>query len=387
MHGRLFTWSAIIVLTFSLQGCAGSTPEAATLPLVTGLPDPLLFKDGTRIVSAAAWERRRTEIIETLMYYEYGRMPDPPTAIPSLEFSEETVLEDAVSFLRTTVRLGPDGQIPMRFAVYLPKGADGPVPVVLAVEPVWEAHLLPIAKLVTSRGYAFAGYEARDLAADVPERNGIQLLYPEHDWATLAVWAWGAMRAVDCLEQVSAVDPTRIAITGHSRGGKAALLAGALDKRIALTAPHASGAGGAALYRILGPDSESLALITDPQRFHYWFSSRLTAFAGKESSLPFDQHFLLAAVAPRALLCMEATEDFWSNPLGTQRAHQAAQPVFDLLRVPERNAIAWRSGGHDMTHEDWGVLLDFADHVFLGHPAARNFNEDPFAQPSGGETP
>ena len=149
-----------------------------------------------------------------------------------------------------------------------------------------------------------------------------QAAYPDHDWATLAVWAWGAMRAVDYLITLPQVDPRRIVITGHSRSGKAALLAGALDERIALVAPQGSGCAGAASYRFHGAGAETLADVT--RNFPYWFVPRLPAFAGKEERLPFDQHFLLALVAPRPLLTIDAEGDAWASPYGRQARHVPA---------------------------------------------------------------
>src|SRR5437763_10803261 len=108
----------------------------------------------------------------------------------------------------------------------------------------------------------------------------------------MAAWAWGYHRAVDFLVTLRSVDKDRIAVTGHSRGGKAALLAGAIDARVALTAPNCSGCGGAGCFRFRGPQSERLADIL--QSFPGWFTPRLRDFIGREDQLPFDQHELKA---------------------------------------------------------------------------------------------
>ena len=98
-------------------------------------------------------------------------------------------------------------------------------------------------------------------------------------------------------------------IHGSFEGGKTALLAAGFDERITLVVPNGSGAGGAGSYRVQGEKAESLGAITDPQRFSYWFHPRLRTFVGKENRLPFDQHFLEALVAPRALLVADASGD------------------------------------------------------------------------------
>ena len=85
-----------------------------------------------------------------------------------------------------------------------------------------------------------------------------------------------------------------------------------------------------------------------------------------------------AAVAPRAVRSLEGISDTWANPLGTQYMYLAAQPVFDLLGVPDFNMIHYRPGGHTTTKEDWEALLDAADHVFEGKPLPPDMNKLPF---------
>ena len=156
------------------------------------------------------------------------------------------------------------------------------------------------------------------------------------------------------------------------------MLAGALDERITLVAPNGSGCGGAGCYRILGRKSETLDAITDPKRFSYWFQPRFRDFVGKETRLPFDQHFLKVLVAPRALISTDALGDLWANPLGTQATFVAAQPVFGFLGASERNGIHFREGGHAQNEADWRALVDFADKQFFGKSVARRFDVLPF---------
>jgi len=210
-------------------------------------------------------------------------------------------------------------------------------------------------------------YAREDLDPDQANVAGpAQQAYPDYDWATLAVWAWGGMRVLDYLESRDDVDLDRIGIVGHSRGGKMALLAGAFDERFALVAANGSGCGGAGCYRIENEKCETLGKITEPERFAYWFHPRLRWFDGKEDRLPFDQHFLKAVVAPRALICTEAEGDPWANPLGTRATTRAAQKAFELLGAGTKNAIHFRKGGHDLTLADWQVILDFAEWHFFG---------------------
>lgn len=367
--------SLLLFLTVALSAAPG--PDA--LPSRTELPDPLLAADGTRVATPEDWRRRREEIADLLLDYEYGRMPSAPGNIRVENATATPALDGAATELRAVLALGPGHALRVPVGLFIPRNGKGPFPTVLAIEPVWEDHLRPVARRMVERGYIFAGFRHHAFDADNADRgDGVHPLYPGYDWATLAAWAWGTMRVADYLLTLEAVDPGQLAVTGHSRCGKTALLAGALDERFALVVPHASGAGGAGCYRRSGPDCETLELITDAQRFHYWFHPRLRAFAGREDRLPFDQHFLKALVAPRALLSIEGLGDLWANPLGTQHTWAAAQPVFDLLGAGERNAVHFRPGGHDTTDEDWDTLLEFADHVFFGKPLTREYHRPAF---------
>ena len=165
-------------------------------------------------------------------------------------------------------------------------------------------------------------------------------------------------------------------MVGHSRGGKAALLAGATDERITLTGANGSGAGGAGCFRFQGPGSEALADVVGA--FPHWFSPRLKQFAGREDELPIDQHFLKALIAPRALLTTEAMQDHWANPFGAWLSHLAAREVYKFLGVEDRIAIAYRDGGHDHSMADWRTLLDFYDTVFRGKARADILQANPF---------
>jgi dienelactone hydrolase len=349
------------------------------LPSIKGLPNPFLMNDGSRVRDADDWAKRRAEITEMLLYYEYGHIPPAPDNLKCEVISSESSIDGKATLRRLMLTMGPENKLRMEVALHIPSAGTGPFPVLLALEPVWDSALAEPAKLAVERGYVFAGYDLFALDKDDADRSdGVHPIYPDYDWATIAAWAWGAMRTVDYLVGIPEVDAKKIAITGHSRRGKTALLAAALDTRIALAAPHCSGAGGSGSFRIPGKNCETLELITAPERFHYWFHPRLREFVGKEDKLPFDQHFLKALVAPRCIVSMEGLEDHWANPLGSQQIWRATKPVYDFLGAPENNVFYIRPGGHPTTKEDWIVLLDYCDHFMLGKPLMRSPSPLPF---------
>lgn len=353
-------------------------PMMDELPDIKKLPDPFLMKSGKRVMSRADWKKRRNEIKAMMLFYQYGHMPPPPKNVSTKVLSSKIVYEGCAIKKHILLSMGPGKKLKVNVGIIIPKG-KGPFPVILKNDS--DIFKVPIAEEVVKRGYIVADYNRTDLAPDKKATVGqAQKAYPDYDWATLAVWAWGGMRVVDYLENLNVVDKNRIAFTGHSRGGKTALLAGALDERISLVAPNGSGCGGAGCYRYAGENSESLGQITNPRRFPYWFHPHFRDFADKETKLPFDQHFIKALVAPRALISVDSVDDLWANPYGTQQSHRGAQPVFDFLGAGDKLGIYYRRGGHAQNKDDWLTLIDFADKIFFGkEPASdKRFDKLPF---------
>ncbi len=348
----------------------------------TDLPDVLRDADGRRITNAEEWRRQRQRLL-SLIEIEYGALPPIPPTTTGVELHSH-LIERLGNARHTQYQLatGPNENFTFLLDVLAPasEGASsGAHPVVLTGDACWGFVTDDIAVEVLRRGYALAQFIRTEIAPDVyhthAERNaGLCRVYPGGDYGALAAWAWGYHRCIDFLTTLPFVDAARIAVTGHSRGGKAALLAGAADERIALTAPNNSGCGGAGCFRIQGPGSETLKDIVT--RFPHWFSPRFQAWIDKERALPFDQHFVKALVAPRALLSTEALGDLWANPSGTFQTHLAAREVYRLLGHEERIGIWYRAGGHAQGLDDWRALLDFADWQLLGKAPARTFAPD-----------
>lgn len=356
-----------------------------TFALAAELPDPFVFADGRRVQKADDWRARREEIRKLVMQYEYGELPTAPKNVTVTPLITHQLRPANVSHrqFKVTCDLG-EGRDKIGFVLDLmvPPG-DGPFPVILRGDWCWKKTPDDIAKSILDRGYILAEFNRLEFAADRTKENvGLVAAYPDGEFGAVAAWAWGFSRAVDALVTLPIVDKEKIAVTGHSRGGKAALLAGALDERIALTAPNNSGCGGAGCFRIMGEKSETLEMIT--RNFPTWFTPKLREFAGKENELPIDQHFVKALVAPRALLTTEALDDLHANPSGSYETHRAARAVYELLDTPDRIAIHFRPGVHEHNAADFAALLDFADEVFAGKKSSRDWNANPFA---GAPTP
>ena len=396
---------------------AAEFPPVSELKSQVGLPDPLLMFDGSKVATKEQWnQQRRPELKALFQHYMYGFLPAPAAVTAKVEAEKKDLFGCKATLRDVTLTYGPAGTPPLSLLVVQPNKTTGKIPMWIGInfsgnhtalaDPIvslpksWMAKHNPGVineratdagrgkqvdvwniELIIDRGYGIAMFYYGDVDPDKNDfTDGVHphFLKPgqkelgKHDWGSVAAWAYGAHRVVDYLLTDAAVDPKRIALVGHSRLGKATLLAGALDERIALVIPHQAGCGGTAPSR--GKIGEPVKRINDV--FPHWFNDTFPEFNEQTDKLPFDQHSLVALCAPRAVLLSNAIEDQWANPSGQFEMLQAADPVYRFLgvegleakAVPELGTLAnsrlgyfIREGKHSMTTADWKAFLDFAD--------------------------
>lgn len=389
-----------------------NTDESAVEPYE--LPPLMQTSQGISVESTEGWERlRRPEIMERLTQFQFGRTPTAPIVV------NYNVLERGVESLggkarRTQARIEfpAEDDLRIRVLVLTPADADGPVPAMLHLS--FMPAIMNLDEPGIDEDLAWSG----ELEAQVPDREAFKLspfeierfidrgygvvlvyygdIYPDFDhgnaegvtrlfggdgnprtreeWGGIGAWAWGLSRVMDYLENDPDIDAERVALSGISRLGKSVLWASAQDKRFALTVPWLSGEGGAALSR--RNYGETIADLTNPERYHYWFAPRYQEFAFNVDALPVDAHMLLAMLAPRPTLLITGSEDTWSDPMGEWLALKAAQPAWELYgrSVPEETelpapdqpiisdlAYVMHDGGHTTKPIDYEVILDFMD--------------------------
>jgi hypothetical protein len=339
-------------------------------------PDLLTSSDGTA-VDTKSWPRRRQELYDAIIPHEFGGMPP--------EHDSVDVIVRAISDIRhwpgiryhtyeVRTRFAAGGDVSLTLSLWKPQG-DGPFPVLLDGDGCWRYFHDDVIRKVVERGNIAASVDRTEAAADNKDdyRNtGLYRLFPDAEFGVCPAWAWAIHRCVDALTTFSDVRADGIAITGHSRGGKMALLAGATDDRIAITNPNDSGIGGGGLNRVKMEGSE---VIDDFFRSGniFWFGKEYAAHRHRDAELPYDNHYLHALVAPQALLLTEAYEDRGANPAGTYAAALAAREVYNLLGRRDGIGWAYREGGHAHTPEDFAALLDFMDLHLHERPIRRDF--------------
>ena len=340
--------------------------EKSARPSRAELPELLRKDDGSVIASTGQWRLHVRKIGPAWIDLVYGPLPPKPvrTRAQLLHRIESAPLGGAIqSHWRILCAAAP--QQAFMLSLLRPPGRSR-YPVILSGDACWRYTSDQAVHEILRRGYALAQFNRVEIAPDPP---GLRARPRGQRYGAIAVWAWAYMRCVDVLQNMDGIDAQAIAVTGHSRGGKAALLAGALDARIALTHANNSGTGGSGSFHAMGRGSETPAQLVGA--FPHWMGPDLAAYAGREATLPMDQHLVKAMIAPRALLTTDAQGDLWANPSGCKRSFEAAREVYRLLGVEERCAITMREGGHPMSMQDWIALLDFADAQMSGSTSRR----------------
>ncbi|MEI9974281.1 MAG: sugar-binding protein [Ignavibacteriota bacterium] len=433
--------SANAALDAALRGLRrnGRYPDPYDLPSRNALPDPFTFFNGAKVRTAADWEKRRAEIRDLAQYYEFGFMPRPPqtltaTAAPGSGGANSRSIAVTVQ----------DGGKTASFSLtlYLPTTGTPPYPVV--VQESFRA-IAPPNRAFLDGGYAVLNVPTSDnptmgvqgIASDDGNHTGAFFtLYPYqldregNDRGVLLAWAWGASRCVDALQYLAAhdaeyanlLDLKKLVVTGFSRWGKAALLAGFLDDRFQVTAPGGSGSGGAAPYRYdsfgnrpfrtapfgneypwgRSPGAESLG---DHVRHQTHNSNEMirrflndivpapveprmyrTATWGYGDRLPFDHHEMIAAIAPRAVVIDNTNDDYADNAEGDAIGYEGARPIFQFLGAPQNLAldIYMGGGGHSLKPAQAVNIVHFANLVLFGKPlpddVKKHLTTDPYLE-------
>ncbi|MCB7064805.1 prolyl oligopeptidase family serine peptidase [Enterocloster citroniae] len=361
------------------------------------VPSVLTCMDGTVVRDSRRWfETRRPEILELFRDQEYGRLPDMKDVEIKIRAADSrqgpNVMEGRA--VRRTVEVEAirgENHFSFNFVVFIPVGMRQPVPAFITIcnrgirdsDPA-RHFLSPFypAETIISRGYACASFRTQEVAPDYDEgfSTCFHKLFPEYRenrpldaWGAITVWAWAASRIMDYFETDPLIDEKRVAVVGHSRGGKTALWCTAQDERFAMAVSSCAGNSGDAIAR--GSKGERIKDIAN--RFPYWFCANYQKYKDREEELPFDQHMLLAIIAPRLVYTTSRTFDSWADPEGQFESCVQADPVYRLLGVPGiaeremplpehplhegRIGHHHKTGNHDMDEYDWNCFMDFAD--------------------------
>ena len=411
----LFLLLSMMLFTFSTFAQQRNVNQDESKVPAFLLPDVLISSNGGKITTAEQWEKtRRPELLNLFSKLIYGY---PFTTSSKIGVRYETLRENANALngkaicKQVKIILSKNDLVrEIYLLIYLPKTLKEKIPVFLSYnfngnhttqtdpEILISPSLAKISskdqnlergnqtrrwnmEMIVDEGFAVITACYHDVFPDQKDRidESILPLYDDykakktdaHAEQAIGAWAKGYSIIMDYIVSEKIFDAKKVALMGHSRQGKAALWAGALDTRFAIVISNNSGCGGAALSkRRFG---ETVDLITTS--FPHWFCPAFTGFANKEDDLPIDQHELIALIAPRPVYIASAENDLWADPKGEFLSGVYATPVYNLyglkgletstmppINSPIMNHIGYhiRSGDHDVTDYDWQCYIAFA---------------------------
>ena len=374
----------VAIMVFSLFACAAPNSAETTLPTTdnTQSTEPTL---PARAELQPMLDKRqvpelksREEMLDILQKEVYGYMPPEPT---ELTFTTEydvvsTYAAGKARIREVTVDCVVNGKpFSFKFRGVIPNGTEK-VPFIIHIGMALGEHRYQPNEEIVDNGFAVFNFNYTSIATDDKDfTTGLAACLYENgergdtDAGKIAMWAWAASRVMDyCQKELGhKLDLDRGGVAGHSRCGKAALLAGATDTRFQYVYSNDSGSTGAALARLkLGEDVKRITSL-----FPYWFCPTYKQYALKETEMPFDQHYLLACIAPRHVLVGSAYEDENADPISEQLACLAASSAFQKGFVCDGAAregdeffegdigYHMRSGKHYFSREDWQKLFKF----------------------------
>ncbi len=358
------------------------------------LPEVLVSIEGKKVNDVQMWEEsRRNEILELFRTNVYGRVPSTEyTKSFKLVNEDKNAMGGDATLRQVDITIESNGNsLDIHLTLFVPNKVAKPVPAFLLIDNRGPQNTDPERKVksefwpaeeVIARGYAIAVFSNADVDPDNFDdfKNGIHGLLDRGErkpdsWGTIAAWAWGASRCMDYFETDKDINIKKVAVVGHSRGGKTALWAAAEDKRFAMAVSNESGCGGAALAR--RKYGETIARINSA--FPHWFCLNYRKWSDNEDSMPVDMHMLIALIAPRAVYVTSASEDLWADPRGSYLSLYHSIPVFQLYdrnsilsdKMPPLNrqviggrlAYHIRDGAHNMLLKDWNWFMDFGDTI------------------------
>ena len=368
--------------------------DESKVPAYT-LPELLKTSANKDVKDRETWEKiRRPEILTLFEDNIYGQMPRTYNKMRYSVTNENANAMNGKAKLKEVLIevINNSKSVKINLILFVPNNVKKPVPAFLLINNrskdntdftrTNKSDFWPAEMLIDS-GYAIAAIHVEDLAPDdkVKYVTGVLDLYPgqlsaDNGMKAIGAWAWGASRVMDYFEKDTDIDAKKVAIVGHSRGGKASLWAAAIDQRFAICVSNCSGNTGAALAR--RQFGERIHHIN--ASFPHWFNNNYKKYNHNENALPVDQHMLVAMIAPRPFYATNASEDLWADPTGTFLSCKHAENVYQLYGLQStlppnppginqpiiQSPLGYhnRKGEHDLVAYDWDNFIKFANYHY-----------------------
>ncbi len=288
----------------------------------------------------------RREMADVLQKEVYGTLP---SADFDMKVSEPQIIErrfacGAVVHSRVCATIEANGKshtFPISRLLHN-DGKKRPLIIYPNFHPMSESQYFPVEEMAEYDA-DFLVFCYKDVSSDDGDmQNGLSALLisgnerEEHECGKIGVWAWACQRVLDYGLTLAGTDAENIGVAGHSRLGKTALFCAMTDDRFKFVYSNASGCAGAALAR--GNSGNNAAPGTKGRgetykdiftRFPYWFCKNFGKYTEANVGDGFDQHYLLASIAPRFVLVGSCSLDGWADPRSEQMCCLAASEAWE----------------------------------------------------------
>lgn len=299
------------------------------------LPELMVLNNGKPVDSPELMESRKAEILEILQKYAYGDMPKPVSVTGEIIEKTSRCCSGTAVYYKIQICCNfADGKrflYPIQLIV--PENT-GRKPLIFCINfsDAIPQEYIPSEEIIDN-GFALALLYYKDVTNDDADYSDKLAAFYQRtgsgrDPAKISLWAWSISRTLDYLFTRDDIDVDHIGLIGHSRLGKTALWCAANDERIRYVCSNNSGCMGAAYARSWNENAESTASIA--KTFPYWFCDNFQKIAYDPALMPFDQHLLLACIAPRCLLVNSASKDMWAGPASEQDSCIGASPAWEV---------------------------------------------------------
>ncbi|KAF9890130.1 hypothetical protein FE257_006291 [Aspergillus nanangensis] len=328
MKSFLLWFITSVTYTKVLAQCP-ELPASLDLESIATLPDPFSWyplPDTGRIATKEDWECRQQHVATLLQQFELGTKP-PTLSTVTASFAQGTLSITAANDGKETT---------FKATITYPSGAgDGPYPAMIA----YGGLSIPLPAGVATITFDNGQIAEQNDQSSRGKGAFYDLYGADHSAGAMMAWAWAVSLIVDSLETTPAanIDPTKVGVTGCSRNGKGALVAGAFDSRIALTVAQESGTGGSGCWRLCDAEEgapEDVQTAGEIVQENVWFSTDFNEYTDQVERLPFDHHLLAGLIAPRALLSLDNAGYQWLGPWSSLGCMEAAHTIWEALGVP-----------------------------------------------------
>jgi dienelactone hydrolase len=328
----------------------------------TGRAELIELGDRSSALTENAWATRRAayrSIIDVFL----GAPPANRAALNATLVDETR----AGNVIRRTVQYDVEPGERISAYILLPANLRGRVAAVLCPHQTTQAgkkepagvagnRELHMALHLAERGYVTLTYDAlcfgdRHDAASGHYGDAIPFYRRARQWSLFGKLLWDLSRGVDYLETLDFVDPKRIGAIGHSHGGYTTLWGMAVDERIRAGVSSC----GYDTFRLDGNTfrwSHATALL--PRLGFYVSSPHITMDRYRSMpdsevvQVPFDQHMMLALIAPRPLFLSTSDNDFVFPNAGwsVRQSLARVRPIYEALGASAGLEGYFFSGGH-----------------------------------------